>query len=245
MRKTAKRVTLGLLFLTLSFLLAFFVYLYFLASGDKDLSGEWTTEVDMTEQAAVTAFIWLQDMEGVSVSMEDLESRMDGLTVEVNLTLEQTARSEGTFRCSIVPESYEGCNQAAYEAFAALFRELTGERLRMAGYAGDTGAEAVEALVTETFGTSTVSYLMSCAPALLPSLEELQGEYDGSGTYETADGILTRQFEADGVLQAKAERYIREETELVFTGEAGAENADDYPVVYILAPHVFPDTDVR
>lgn len=234
MRKSVKSVVLGLLFLTLSLLLAFLVYLYFWASEDKDLSGQWAAEVDMTEQAAVTAFIWLQDMEGVSVSMEDVESRMEGLTVEVDLMLEKTARSEGTFRSYIVPESYEGCNQAAYEAFAVLFRELTGERLRMAGYTGDTGAEAVEALVTETFGMSTVSYLMSCGPALLPSLEELQGEYDGSGTYETAEGILTRQFEAGSVLQAKAERYIREGTALVLTGEAGAENTDDYPVVYIL-----------
>lgn len=241
MRKTAKRVALGLLFLTLSFLLAFFVYLHFFASGDKDLSGEWTTEVDMTEQAAVTAFIWLQDMEGVSVSLEDLESRMDGVAVEINLTLEQTDRSGGTFRCNVVPESYEGCNQAAYEAFAALFRELTGERLRMAGYTGDTGEEAVEALVNETFGMSTVSYLMSCGPVLLPSLEELQGEYDGGGTYETAEGILTRRFESGNALQVKAERYIRGEAELVLTGEAGAEKSDDYPVAYILQePETLP-----
>ena len=104
----------------------------------------------------------------------------------------------------------------------------------MAGYTGDTGEEAVEALVNETFGMSTVSYLMSCGPALLPSLEELQGEYDGSGTYETAEGILTRRFEAGNALEEKAERYIREETELVLIGEDGAENADDYPVAYIL-----------
>lgn len=234
MRKSVKRVALSLLFLTLSLLLAFMVYLHFWASEDRDLSGRWAAEVDMTGQAAVSALIWLQDMEGVSVSMEDVESRMEGLTVEVDLMLEKTARSEGTFRSHIVPESYEGCNQAAYEAFAVLFRELTGERLRMAGYTGDTGEEAVEELVEETFGMPTVSYLMSCGPALLPSLEELQGKYDGSGTYETAEGVLTRRFESGNAIQGKAERYIRKETELVLTGEAGAENADDYPVVYIL-----------
>lgn len=234
MGKRVKRVALSLLFLTLSFLLAFMVYLHFWASEDRDISGQWAAEVDMTGQAAVEAFIWLQDMEGVEISMEDVDSRMGNLTVQVNLTLEKTNWSTGTFRSYIVPESYEGCNQAAYEAFAALFRELTGERLRMAGYTSDTGEEAVEALVEETFGMSTVSYLMTCGPALLPSLEELQGKYDGSGTYETAEGILTRQFESGSASQVKAERYIREETELVLTGEVGAEDADDYPVVYML-----------
>lgn len=234
MRKIVKSVALSLLFLTLSFLLAFMVYLHFWASEYKDISGQWTAQADMTKQAAVTAFIWLQDIEGVDISREDVEARMGDLTVQVNMTLEKTGRSAGTFRSCIVPESYEACNQAAYEAFAVLFCELTGERLRMAGYTGDTGEEAVEALAEETFGMSAVSYLMSCGPALLPSLEEMQREYDGSGSYVTAEGILTRQFEADGAASVKAERYIREGKELVLTGETGAEHSDDYPVVYTL-----------
>ncbi len=116
---------------------------------------------------------------------------MQDLTIQVNLTLEQTVRSEGTFQCYVLPESYDACNQAAYEAFAMAFQELLTERLRMAGYTGGTDREALEALVTETFGMSTVSYLMSNGPALLPALEDLQVQYDGRGTYETAEGILT------------------------------------------------------
>lgn len=163
---------------------------------------------------------------------------MQDLTVQVNLTFEQTARSEGTFRCNVLPESYDACNQAAYEAFAAAFRRLTAERLRMAGYGGDTDEEAVEALVLETFGMSTVSYLMSCGPALLPSLEELQSQYDGNGTYKAAEGILTRQFDADGSDAAKTECYIRKGSSLILSEEAGpvtqAGFSDHYPVLYIL-----------
>lgn len=234
MRKTTKNVALILLCLTLSVLLALMIYLHFFASENQDISGQWTAEVDMTGQAAMTAFIWLQDIEGVSVSMEDVKSRMEGLTVTVNLNIEQDARSEGTFRCNVVPESYEQCRGAAYETFAALFREFSAQRLRMAGYTGDTDAEAVEELVEESFGMSTVSYLMSCAPSLLPSLEELQEEYDGSGTYRTADGILTRQFETGSVLQTKTEGYIRRESDLILTQGSGAEDSGDYPVVYLL-----------
>lgn len=234
MRKTTKNVALILLFLTLIVLLALMIYLHFFASADQDISGQWTTQVDVSEQASVTAFLWLQDMEGVDVSLEELEARMEGLTVQVDLVLEQTARSEGTFQSHVMTESYENCNQAAYEAFAAVFRELLGERLRMAGYTGDTGTEAVEALVAETFGMSTVSYLMSCGPALLPPMEELQGTYDGSGTYITAEGILTRQFEAGGALRTETESYIRRESELILTKGADAEDSDDYPVIYLL-----------
>ncbi len=238
MRRTVKNTIYTLLLLTLSVSTAFLIYLRFLESRDKDLSGEWTADLNMTEQAAAKAFSWLQDIEGVSVTLEELGGYMQDLTVQVNLTFEQTARSEGTFRCNVLPESYDACNQAAYEAFAAAFRRLTAERLRMAGYGGDTDEEAVEALVLETFGMSTVSYLMSCGPALLPSLEELQSQYDGNGTYKAAEGILTRQFDADGSDAAKTECYIRKGSSLILSEEAGpvtqAGFSDHYPVLYIL-----------
>ena len=225
MRKIVKNTVFILLLLTLSVSTALLAYLYFFSSGgrggwgDKNLSGEWTAELNMTDQAAVTALSWLQDIEAVSVSLEDMEAYMQDLTIQVNLTLEQTGRSAGTFHCNILPENYDACNQAAYEAFAAAFRELLTERLHMAGYTGDIDKEAVEALVTETFGMSTMSYLMSCGPVLLPSLEELQAQYDGSGTYEAAEGILTRQFEAGGTVTTRAERYIRKDSTLILYEE--------------------------
>ncbi|MDE7223647.1 MAG: hypothetical protein K2O34_07715 [Acetatifactor sp.] len=248
MRKSLKNAVFILLLLVLSASTALLAYLHFFASddkgllSDKNLSGEWTATVDMTEQAAFTALIWLQDIEAVSVSLEDMESYMQDLTIQVNLTLEQTElqtdSAEGTFCCNILPESYDACNQAAYEAFALAFQELLAERLHMAGYTGGTDREALEALVTETFGMSTVSYLMSCVPALLKYLKDLQTQYDGSGTYEAAEGILTRHFDAGGSVATKTEGYIREGSCLVLYEETDSASAgsvsDNYPMVYTL-----------
>lgn len=242
MRRAAKNTVFTLLFLFLCAATALFAYLYFFQPGERDLSGEWDAELDMGSRAAVMALDWLQDIEGVSVSLEEVESYMQGLTIRVNLTFQETARSEGTFRCGILPESYEACSQAAYEAFALAFQSLLAERLRMAGYTGGTDGESIEALVNETFGMSTVAYLTTCGPALLPSLEELQAQYDGSGTYTAVEGVLTRQFDAGGPGAVRAERYIRKGPSLVLSGEAqdasGAVPLDrvqgHYPVVYTL-----------
>ena len=238
MRKIIKNTVVVLLVLTLSVSTAFLAYLHFFASEDEELSGEWIAELDMTEQAAVTALSWLQDIEAVSISLKDMESYMQDLTIRINLTLEQTGRSEGTFRCYVLPESYDACNQAAYEAFARAFQALLTERLLMAGYTGSTDQETIEALVTETFGMSTVSYLMSCGPALLPSLEELQTQYDGSGVYEFAEGVLTRQFDVDGSVVTKVESYMRNDVNLILSEENGAVSggflSDRSPMVYTL-----------
>ena len=228
MKKIMKNVIVTILFLFLITSTALLAYLHFFASGGRDLSGKWTAELDMSERAAVIAYSWLQDIEAVSVSLEDMESRMQGLTVEVNLIMEQTDRSAGTFQCSVLPESYDACIQAAYEAFAGAFRELLAERLHMAGYTGSTDEEAIDALVMETFGRPTVSYLLFCCPNLLPPLEELQAQYGGSGTYETAEGTLIRYFD-DG--QMITEPYIRTDLTLVLSDGI---SSNHHPVIYTL-----------
>ena len=231
MGKAAKNTILLLLILSLSIFVAFLAYLHFFKSDDRSLSGEWTAELDLTEQAAVEAFIWLQDIEAVSVSLEDVESYMRKLAIQVDLSLEATTDSEGAFRCSILPESYDVCEQTAYEAFAAVFRDLLTERLHMAGYVGGTDKEDLEALVTETFGMSTITYLMTFGPALLPSLEDLQAQYDGSGTYEAAEGMLTWQYD-NGT--TKTENYIWEDFSLVLSGEEDSDRqVQQRPVILI------------
>ena len=238
MTKTIKNVISILLILSLSASTALLTYLHFFTSDEKELSGEWTANLDMTQQAAVAALSWLQDIEAVSISLEDMESYMQDLTIQVNLTLEQTARSEGTFHCNVLSESYDACNQAAYEAFAMAFQDLLAKRLRMAGYTGSTDKEAVEALITETFGMPTVPYLMANGPALLPSLEDLQAGYDGSGTYEAAEDILTRQFDIGGAAATKVEYYVWKDSNLILYEEIGSVPpglfSDYYPMIYTL-----------
>lgn len=231
MGKVVKNTLFTILFLCLLTSTAILTYVHFFASRESDLSGKWVAKLDMTEWAAVRALSWLQDIEAVSVSIEDIETYMQDLTIEIDLDLEQTAHSEGTFRCYVLPESYDVCIQSAYDAFAAAFRDLLAERLRMAGYTGSTDDDAVEALVKETFGWSTVYYLLYCSPDLLPPLEDLQVQYNGSGTYEIKGDTLIRQFDAGESVTEKTQRYIREGSNLILFEET---DADQYSMIYIL-----------
>ena len=85
-KNTIKNTILLILLLTLGISTTLLAYLHFFASGGGSVSGEWTADLDMTEHAAATAFGWLQDIEAVSVSLEDMEFRMQGLIVQVELT---------------------------------------------------------------------------------------------------------------------------------------------------------------
>lgn len=238
MRRILKNTILTILILTLGVSTALLAWMHFYAPDESDLAGEWVTELDLTEQAAVRALAWLQEIEAVSVSLEEVQAHMPELTVQVDMILEQTVPGEGNFSCHVLPESYDACERAAYEAVAEVFRNLTAERLRMAGYTGGTDSESVEELAAETFGMSTVSYLLSYGPDLLPALEDLQIEYEGSGTYLTEDDILTRQFESGRPGAVRREHYIWKDACLILSEES--ESAipglfpDHYPILYTL-----------
>lgn len=235
-RKTVSGTLCGLLLLTVGVACAFWIYTRFLASGGGNVSGEWTASLDMTEYAAAAALCWLQEIEGASPSLDEVSTSMPDLAIQVNLTLKRTSRIGGQFSSSLTPESYETCSQAAYEALAELFREITAKRLRMAGYGDGADAESVEALAAEAFGMSTVSYLMEKGPALLPALEKLQAQYDGSGIYEVKDDILARRFEGGDPDDIRAERYIRKGSLLILSKYAGADGQEgffgQYPIIY-------------
>lgn len=221
-KKAMRKTIIALVLLTLSISTVLLAYLYFFAGEDKKLAGEWTAELSMTEQAAGAAYGWLREIEAVSVSAEELEACMQGLSIQVELVMEQTSRSGGIFEGQVLPESYDACERAAYEAYAGVFRKLVAERLHMAGYTGSTEEDAVEALVQETFGMSTVEYLRSCAPALLPSREELRARYGGSGTYEITEGVLSREYDGGDPGSTRSERCIRQGADLILAGEDGS-----------------------
>ena len=72
---------------------------------------------------------------------------------------------------------------------------------------------------------------MNFGPALLPSLEDLQAQYDGSGTYEAAEGILTWRYE-NGT--AKTDNYVWEDSSLVLSGEDDSDSqGQKKPVILI------------
>lgn len=108
----------------------------------------------------------------------------------------------------------------------------------MAGYTGSTDEEALEALVVETFGMSTEEYLAASVPGLLPLLDTLQARFDGGGTYEITEGVLTRRFEEEGTVVTRMETCIRQDGQLILLEETGADSSvvssDEYPVVYTL-----------
>ncbi len=102
MRKILNFMVLAVLLPALLTATVLLTYLHFFAPGTR-ISGKWTASLDMTDQAAVTAIGWLQDIEGIdiegiSASMQEMENTVQDFTVEVTITLRRPPGRRGLLR---------------------------------------------------------------------------------------------------------------------------------------------------
>lgn len=141
----------------------------------EQLSGEWTTSIDITERVCANAEVWLEDIEGVMVTTSELEEIMGPLCV--SLTENYHLDENGYAVCvrAISKESYEECEEKAYTAMSIALEKLIAARIFSAGLSEDVSD--VSALFLEVFGMSSTEYLCQYGPELMPPYEKLNQEY--------------------------------------------------------------------
>lgn len=175
-------------------------------------AGRWRLYVDLTETARARANGWLQRAElGERVDTAD---RLPPIRVGVLLEL----TPDGGWRREVEESSLEAAEKEAENALAAALRELLLLRFADAGRAAGTPEDA-ETRFQKAIGMSSLQYLESYGPRLLPTLDQLRESYEGSGSYEIdgqrmrIDGQPVRCIVDDGVMalvwDEKTEVYER------------------------------------
>lgn len=99
----------------------------------EQLNGVWVTKIDISEEVCTKAELWLEDVEGITVTSEELRQVMG--TLEVELLEEYVLDENGYAVCTkrISEESYERCKDKAYEGMTLAFEQVIARRL----YASD------------------------------------------------------------------------------------------------------------
>ena len=111
-------------------------------------------------------------------------------------------------------ESYNAAKQQAYTALENAFEDLLLIRAQTAGKDMATREEAAQS-IEDTIGMTCLEYLANYGPELLPPLEEIQGQYNGSGSWKAENGVLLR----DG----RGEAFLINTDLLVLSGTDGTE----------------------
>ena len=130
-----------------------------------------TRTVSLSEDVAVNTYVWLSDVEGMTLTYSDIKDQVGAIDLEIAMT--PTGKSH-LYTQEVSAESYTECEKKAKAGLKNAFIAVAKEQL------GDSAD--VSALMEDTFGVTVEEYLESCNLTLLPTLESLQDKY--SGEYE-------------------------------------------------------------
>lgn len=184
-------------------LLLMSVMIFFFLTKEERLAkkSKWMRKVDLTE--SVTEGI--EDYIRLARLGDEIDVKSIVPSIEYNVIL--TFENKGEFEESLDQASYEECESLAYKAFEEAVTELVKKRLEAGGH-----TENPSELIAETLGCDLTTYLKENAPAILPSLDELNSSTGRSSRAETylcngntlviveadAEPVLYEKWEEDG-----------------------------------------------
>ncbi|MBR5766461.1 MAG: hypothetical protein IKX95_06740 [Lachnospiraceae bacterium] len=182
--------------------------------------GDYYYTIDLADQAAAEAALWLSDVEGADIDTEWVRSRMpEDMSVKVILSFEREGLKKGTYSESLDKGSYEKCRDMAYAALSSCLRELIIDRLVYVGYAESVSETEADALINEALGMTMDDYLKNINVTVLPDYDTLAGPINREGDYKIKKKTIT--WERDGA--SVTERFVSEKGTLSFpdSGDSG------------------------
>ena len=177
--------------------------------SDPLLVGNWRMQADYTDLARERANAWLRE------ARLGEQTDTGAYLKPVKLPVELHLREDGTWSRTFDPDKRAEAEKAAREALETALTELVRLRIQDAGRPEVTEQEA-EDRIAEAIGMSAGDYLELYGPALLPTAEELEAAYTGSGVYQIEGPYLHLEGHASA-------RYLADEVLLVLESEEGTE----------------------
>jgi len=177
--------------------------------SDPVVVGNWRMQLDLTDLARERANAWLRA--AALGDQTDAGAYLAAIHVPVELKLTE----DGRWSRSLDAAGLRAAEREAQKALAEALRALVCLRIRDAGRPEESAAGA-EARIESAIGMSAEDYLAAHGPALLPTAEELEAEYGGSGGFTIEGPYL--QLEGLG-----SRRYLADEVLLALEGDDGTE----------------------
>ena len=132
--------------------------------------------VSMTEEVSARALVWLNEIDDINLSFDDVKECMGNLNIEIKYSPTET---KGIYTQEIVPGCYEQCESGAKAGLEKAYKLAVMNRLQLAGYSEPCTDETVENLMKSTFGLSVSEYISQCDISILPTEDELKAKYSG------------------------------------------------------------------
>lgn len=139
-------------------------------------------EISITEEVTAKAYVWLNQIEDIDISYEEVRGIMGDISITVEL---KPSENKGMKLQEITDGSYQKCYDAAYNGMAEAYNRVVSKRLLDSGYEGELSANIVDSLMKEAYGLSVMDYLKQCEDlTIIPSEDELKQRFNVEVEYE-------------------------------------------------------------
>lgn len=149
--------------------------------GNKKAQEPVTKYVSVSEEASAKAYVWLAQIEDMSLEYEDVQGIMGEMKLEVVLT---PTEQKGIYTQAPVEASYKECVNKAKAGLERAYLEVLKSRLLAAGFEGNCEKADMDKMMQEAYGVSVSEYLEQCDVSLLPEFTTIQEKYSGEVSNE-------------------------------------------------------------
>lgn len=182
------------------------------------VSGEWTRDIDITDEVISKSALWMSEIEGVHIDMDWVKGVADKqgykAVINLDLTMAETVRGQGTYDLVVDTNSYDECKSDTYALLAECLNRVVADRLTLVGYADNVSADEAVAITEEVLGQSLESYLQSKNMDMVPGYEVLSDKYSSNGSYVFNTETITWTNDKAG--ETYTESYIVDSDMLIF-----------------------------
>lgn len=136
--------------------------------------------VDITESVAAGAEEWLEDVEGVTVTVQDISECMGELKITVVTECTLDSYDNLTVTRQVDRTSYDECRDQAYAGVSEYYKNIIRQRLSAAGINAENAD--IDAITEEATGMDVEEFVEQSLPDLFPDYEALNEELTAGET---------------------------------------------------------------
>lgn len=182
---------------------------------EKDISGSWKREINLTDEAVNNIAMWMADIEGEEITFDWVKSQTEDIVVPVVLEVQKSDQKTGEFKQYVDQADYEVCEKQVETLLASCMEDVLSRKLEQAGYGDNLDPTKAGEIAEEVLGSSVEDYLKDMGIDMLPSYESFAENLNISGVYTLDKGTMLWES-AKGTF---SKTYVKQKDFLIFPDE--------------------------
>lgn len=163
----------------------------FFCNRINTINGVFVESCDITDMVIANTMNWLSDIDNNEMDYEWIRSKLDSITVDIELNLNKNKFGQGDYIIEVNEESYNNAIKKTYELSTKCMYEIIKNNLIERGYNEDLSDDKIKKYSEDILGCSIEDYLYNNKISIIPDFDDFSLDYTESGSYTVKYSQIT------------------------------------------------------